>query len=95
MHAADVAKAAALLLTAPVKSITGEAFNCYDRYISKWDVAHLAREISGSGSEIRGTQTSPKHQIRTEKLRRLGMEFGGADLLRQTVQQLVSAVEAP
>lgn len=93
VHAGDVAKAAALLLTAPVESITGEAFNCYDRYVSEWDVAHLAKEISGGHGAIQGGQTSPKNQINTEKLRRLGMKFGGSDLLRQTVQQLVGAGE--
>jgi len=92
VHAADVAKAALLLLNAPASSIAGEAFNCYDRYVSEWDVAHLAKQMSGSKSDIGGQQTSPKNQIVTEKLRSLGMTFGGQQLLEVTVRQLVEAV---
>jgi nucleoside-diphosphate-sugar epimerase len=92
VHAADVAKAVELLLNAPTSSIAGEAFNCYDRYVSEWDVAHLAKQMSGSKSDIGGQQTSPKNQIVTEKLRSLGMTFGGQQLLEGTVRQLVEAV---
>jgi nucleoside-diphosphate-sugar epimerase len=91
VHAADVAKAAGILLTAPAEQIRGGAFNCYDMYISEWDVAHLAKEIAGSGAAIQGSQTTPKNQIRTDKLRGLGMEFGGRELLRETIKQLVDA----
>lgn len=93
VHAGDVARAAALLLTAPAESITGEAFNCYDRYVSEWEVANLAREISGSRSEIHGTQTAAKNEISTAKIRNLGMTFGGTALLRMTIEQLVRSIE--
>jgi nucleoside-diphosphate-sugar epimerase len=93
VHAADVAKAAELLLTAPADKITGQAFNCCDQYISEWDVAHVAKQISGSSVQIQGRQTSPKNQIITEKLRSLGMKFGGSELLENTVRQLVEAVQ--
>jgi nucleoside-diphosphate-sugar epimerase len=92
VHAADVAQAVELLLNAPASAITGEAFNCYDTYVSDWDVAHLAKQISGSGADIRGHQTSTKNQIVTDKLRSLGMTFGGQQLLEATVTQLVNAV---
>ena len=90
VHAADVARAAGILLKAD--NIAGEAFNCYDRYVSEFDVATLAKEISGSDSEIVGGPMQPKHQIVTEKIRSLGMQFGGDDLLRQTVAELVQSV---
>ena len=89
VHAADVAKAIGILLTD--QGITGQSFNCYDRYVSQFDVATLAKRISGSNSEIRGGQTRPKHQIETNKIRTLGMEFGGDALLETTVGQLVEA----
>ncbi len=92
VHAADVAKAAALLLTAP--NIAGEVYNCYDRYISEFDVATMAKRLTGSRSEIHGGQTSAKNQIVTEKLRALGMTFGGQDLFEQTIRQLVDAVRS-
>ena len=94
VHAADVAKAVEILLTAPDESIAGEAFNCYDMYVSDWEVAQLAKAASRSGSIIGGAASKAKNQIRTDKLRRLGMKFGGQDLLRQTVEQLVAAVRA-
>jgi nucleoside-diphosphate-sugar epimerase len=89
VHAGDVAKAVGILLKAD--GIAGEAFNCYDRYVSEFDVATLAKELSGSSSQIIGKPTQPKHQIVTEKIRALGMEFGGDDLLRRTVRELVAA----
>ncbi len=89
VHAVDVAKAVGVLLSA--EGITGEAYNCYDRYVSEWDVATLAKQLSRSRSQILGQQTGPKHQIETAKVRALGMEFGGQELLRQTIQQLVHA----
>jgi nucleoside-diphosphate-sugar epimerase len=90
VHAADVAKAAGILLTAP--EIAGEAFNCYDRYISQWDVAQIAKRISGSDSEILGGQTRPKNQIVTRKLRELGMTFGGGALLEATIAEMMKTV---
>ncbi len=89
VHAADVARAAELLLTAD--DIAGQAYNCCDMYVSEYDVATLARKISGSRAEIRGGQTQPKHQIATGKIRSLGMEFGGRPLLEATIEQLVQA----
>jgi nucleoside-diphosphate-sugar epimerase len=91
VHAADVAKATLLLLEAPAETITGEAFNCYDRYISEWDVAHLARRLSGSQAEIRGRQTSPKNQIVTDRIRGLGMTFGGDRLFEETIRAILEA----
>ncbi|HUE69651.1 MAG TPA: NAD(P)-dependent oxidoreductase [Pirellulaceae bacterium] len=90
VHAADVAKAADVLLNAQPEVIAGQAFNCYDMYVSDWEVANLAKKLSGSKADILGKQTAPKHQIVTEKLRSLGMEFGGQSLLEQTVAELVS-----
>jgi nucleoside-diphosphate-sugar epimerase len=90
VHAADVAQAIELLLKAP--GISGEAFNCYDRYISEYEVAAIARRLSGGKGEILGQPTAPKHQIETGKLRDLGMQFGGEPLLEQTVGELLAAV---
>lgn len=91
VHAADVAKAAEVLLRADPATIAGEAFNCCDRYISEWDVAHLAKSLSGSSIVIGGNQTTPKNQIITEKLRSQGMVFGGQELLEKTVRELIAA----
>jgi nucleoside-diphosphate-sugar epimerase len=94
VHAADVAKAAALLLTADAKAVAGQAFNCYDRYVAEQDVAAIAKELSGSPSVIEPLNQGPKHQIETGKLRALGMTFGGEPLLRRTVAELIAAQRA-
>ncbi|MFQ5807711.1 MAG: NAD-dependent epimerase/dehydratase family protein [Phycisphaerae bacterium] len=90
VHAADVARAVEILLSAPAEQLVGQAFNCYDMYVSEYDVAMLARELSGSRARIIGEQKHPKHQIETGKLRALGMEFGGRALLDDTVRQLLA-----
>jgi nucleoside-diphosphate-sugar epimerase len=90
VHAADVARAIDILLNAPAKKIIGEAFNCYDIYISEYDVATIARELSGSKAKIIGQQRRPKHQIETAKLRALGMEFAGRPLLEETIRQMLA-----
>jgi hypothetical protein len=91
VQAADAAKAVELLLHADPKKIAGQAFNCYDRYVSEQEVARIAKELTESRSEITDLNRGPKNQIETGKLRALGMTFGGEALLRQTVAELVEA----
>ena len=90
VHAADVARAVEVLLQAD--GIAGEAYNCYDKYISEHEVATLAKRLAASHAEIVGTPPSPKHQIETGKLRALGMEFGGVGRLEATVKQLLDCM---
>jgi nucleoside-diphosphate-sugar epimerase len=94
VHAADVARAVALLLKADAGAVAGQAFNCYDLYIAEEHVARLARELTGSPSPIAELNRGPKHQIDTKKIRALGMTFGGEALLRRTVQELIEAHRA-
>src|SRR5262245_44802902 len=95
VHAADVARAVEILLTAEAEKIAGEAFNCYDRYVSEFEVASIARGLSGSRAEIAGEPTSPKNQIETAKLRALGMVFGGTPQLERYVQRLIDNAGLP
>jgi nucleoside-diphosphate-sugar epimerase len=89
VHADDVARAVEILLTA--KGIAGQAYNCYDMYVSEQAVAEIAKQITASRSNVVGYNKSPKHQIETTKLRALGLTFGGRPLLEQTVRQMLSA----
>ncbi len=91
VHAADVARAVALLLATDAGRITGQAFNCTDRYVAEQDVARIAKEMTGSPSAIANLNRGPKHQIDTRKLHALGMTFGGEELLRATVRELIEA----
>ena len=60
-------------------------------YVAEQEVARIAKELTGSSSSIADLNRGPKHQIVTEKIRRLGMTFGGEGLLRETVGELVRA----
>jgi nucleoside-diphosphate-sugar epimerase len=91
VHAADVARAAQLLLQADARTIAGQSYNCYDLYIADEHVARLAKEATGSRSEITPRNRGPRHQIDTKKIRALGMTFGGEELLRRTVDELIEA----
>jgi nucleoside-diphosphate-sugar epimerase len=91
VHALDVARAIDLLLKAEAKAIAGQAFNCYDLYVSEERVANIARELTGSASAISALNRGPKHQIETKKIRELGMTFGGEALLHRTVEELIEA----
>jgi nucleoside-diphosphate-sugar epimerase len=91
VHAADVARAVELLLGADVKTIAGQAYNCYDRYVSEQEVARIAKELTGSTSTIDDLNRGPKHQIVTDRIRALGMTFGGERRLRETVAELIAA----
>lgn len=91
VHAADVARAVALLMEAP--GIAGQAYNCYDLYIAEQTVAQIAREITGSASEITLLNQGPKNQIDTSKLKALGMSFGGRQLLEEYVRQLIDTAK--
>ncbi len=90
VHAADVAKAVRILLAAD--GVAGQTYNCCDRYVSEYEVATIARRIAGSSSHVLGEPTAPKHEIVTDKIRALGMEFGGRPLLEATIAELVMAV---
>lgn len=92
VHAADVAHAVDILLNADAESVTGQSFNCYDRYTSEYEVATIAKALTGSPSAIRGEPLSPKNQIDTAKIHGLGMRFGGLPLLEQTVQAIVDTL---
>ena len=91
VHASDVARAVELLLSADAKTIAGQSFNCYDRYIAEQDVARIARELTGSKSTIADLNRGPKNQISTKKINAIGMTFGGDNLLGQTVEGLIKA----
>jgi nucleoside-diphosphate-sugar epimerase len=89
VHAADVAKAIALMCTAPAEKIIGGIYNCCDRYVSQFEVATLAKEISGSQAKIIGSPSQPKNQIDSSRLLSLGFEFGGVEKLRETITQIL------
>ena len=92
VHAEDVAQAVALLLQGPESAFAGNAYSCCDGPISEFEVAQIAKTLSGSPSEIKeGTPYAPKNLIDTRKLQALGMTFGGKPLLERTVGEILAA----
>jgi nucleoside-diphosphate-sugar epimerase len=89
VHAADVAKSVSILLAA--EGIAGQAYNCYDCYVSRYEVASIAKELSSGTGRLDGSPAKPRHEIVNLKLRTLGMQFGGDQLLRETIAQMVEA----
>ncbi len=91
VHAADVATATDILLSADAATISGQSYNCYDMYISQEMVARIAKEACGSSSTISTHNRQPKHQIDTQKIQALGMIFGGQERLEQTVREMLDS----
>lgn len=91
VHVQDCATAVSILLKAD--GIAGQAYNCYDRYIADQDIAEIAKEITGSNSQITRINHGCKNQIDISKIKSLGMRFGGEKLLKQYVQDLVGAIQ--
>lgn len=91
VHAEDVARAVAILLHADAGAVSGRMFNGCDRYVSDFEVAHIARRLSGAAGAIDGEAGRPKNEIVTDRLRALGMSFGGTPLLERTVGEMLAA----
>ena len=90
VHAADVARAVEIVLAAEPGEIAGESFECYDRYISEYEVAAIAKDLAGTSGAILGAATTPRNEIVTAKLRALGMSFGGRPLLERTIGEILA-----
>jgi nucleoside-diphosphate-sugar epimerase len=90
VHAQDCAGAISVLLK--TDNIAGQAYNCYDLYIAEQDVAQMAKDITGSKSNIAQLNQGCKHQIDTSKIKTLGMEFGGSKLLEQYIHDIVESI---
>jgi nucleoside-diphosphate-sugar epimerase len=88
VHVGDVAAAVQLLLRA--ENIAGEVFNCCDGYVSEYEVAEIAKRLTGSHSAIEGRTTTARHTIVCDKLRALGFRFGGKARLESTVKDLLT-----
>ncbi len=92
VHALDVARAVGILLKTP--GVAGQAYNCYDRYVSEEEVARIAREQAGGKSEISNLNQGPRNEIVTDKLGTLGMTSVAQPLLENTVGCASAAQEA-
>ncbi|MEL6895896.1 MAG: NAD(P)-dependent oxidoreductase [Planctomycetota bacterium] len=88
VHAADVASAACLLVESP-QSPGGDTFNCCDQFIANATVAEIAKEITNSKSEFTGMRKPAGNAMVTQRIQQWGMQFGGHNKLRRTIQTIV------
>ncbi|KAA1260583.1 dTDP-glucose 4,6-dehydratase [Rubripirellula obstinata] len=88
VHVSDVAAAIDLLLQTD-QPVRGETFNCTDRMISHFEVAQIAKAVSGSSSVISGQPKEAKRTMDTSKIEALGMKFGGTAILESTIRQIL------
>ena len=91
VHAADVAHAVELLLTAA--GTAGEVYDCTDRFVAEREVAEIARSTAGAAGSILGDAPTGRHPIECAKLKRLGMTFGGRPLLEATIRAMVQSIQ--
>ena len=90
VHAMDVARAISLLLK--VDGVAGQTYNCYDMYIADQEVARIASDIFDNNCVIKDINKGSKNQIDTNKIKSLGMIFGGKELLKETVADIARFV---
>lgn len=88
VHVADVAVAARILIETD-QPVAGETYACCDRLISNHEVAEIAKRIAGSPSPVSGQRKTGGKVIDTTKLQRLGMTFGGDEVLESTIAEMV------
>jgi len=92
VHGEDVARAVELLLHEA--DARGLAVNCSDRLVSNREVAEIIQSISGERGPLppQAQAVSPA-VMDCAYLQRKGFRFGGAGRLRQSLRELVEAVQ--
>ncbi len=92
VHGRDVAAAVRLMLETEAGKITGQVFNVSDILT---DTNEILGHLPGSHHELPApADRGAINRMSIEKLRGLGWQPGGADLLRQTIQVLARSFSA-
>lgn len=91
VHIDDLARAILCLMEAP--GIAGQCFNCSDLFVSDQEVGELAKVITGSCSPIAHTYHPPVNVMECDRLRALGVRFGGRTQLEAYVRQLLEEMK--
>lgn len=94
VHGADVAAAVRLLLTRPETDVAGRIFNCSDLYLSTREIAQIVQNLSGA----RGPLPAPCHDrdypvMNADRLKQLGLRFGGRQRLEKTLADIIVRLE--
>ena len=89
VHVADVAKAVGIFVDRGWDQPAKHTIAMTDT--SPNSKSRPSLDASGSNVQIMGESKEPKHQIMTDKIQKLGMDFGGHNLLTQTIELFWSA----
>ena len=90
VHGGDVAAAVQLMLEAESAQVSGKAFNVSDILLDRHDLLALVNEIAGADHPLpERANTGAFNEMSTERIRALGWQPGGLDLMRETVAALV------
>ncbi len=68
-----------------------KSYNCCDLFVCAEMAAAIAKDLTGSHSDIKALNKGPKHLIDTSKIQKLGMKFSGRARLEHYVRELIDA----
>lgn len=90
VHVEDVAQA--INLAIGNKGAAGKIYNLSDFYVDNMSVAHMAKDICASKSNISGTPRQPVHTIDNTQSQTSGIRYAGMQGLKQYLQELINRV---
>ncbi|SNB76438.1 Nucleoside-diphosphate-sugar epimerase [Arboricoccus pini] len=89
VHAADVARAVALLLEQPTACVGGQCFNCSDRMVSTREIVAIVQSMTGARGPLPGEQVDDAFiEMDSGRLTALGLRFGGLPRLEATLKEI-------
>lgn len=86
----DIAQAIDLVIDN--KEASGKIYNLVDFYVDNMSVAHMAKDICASKSNISGTSRQPINTIDNAQSRVLGVRYAGMQGLKQYIQELIKQI---
>ncbi|OOP57660.1 MAG: hypothetical protein AYP45_02040 [Candidatus Brocadia carolinensis] len=90
VHVEDIAQAIDLVIDN--KEASGKIYNLVDFYVDNMSVAHMAKDICASKSNISGTSRQPINTIDNAQSQVLGVRYAGMQGLKQYIQELIKRI---
>lgn len=90
VHVEDIARAIDLVIDN--KEASGKIYNLVDFYVDNMSVAHMAKDICASKSNISGTSRQPINTIVNAQSQVLGIRYAGMQGLKQYIQELIKRI---
>lgn len=90
VHVEDIAQAIDLVIDN--KEASGKIYNLVDFYVDNMSVAHMAKDICASKSNISGTSRQPINTIDNAQSQVLGVRYAGMQGFKQYIQELIKQI---